>query len=72
MPAPIPDVANSSQAFAQWWSSRDMVKTRDRAMLRSAIAAGLVFKNGDLLFLTPAGREHRWAGTPPAKRRKSR
>jgi len=47
------DVVRDPAAFRRWWQRRDL--PNDRAILRAALAGGLVSKGGGLLFLTAAG-----------------
>jgi hypothetical protein len=51
--------------FQNWWQSRQPTYL-DPAMVKAAIAAGLVVRDGDLLRLTERGKAH----APPPRRRK--
>jgi hypothetical protein len=59
-------LADAAQ-FQSWWQSRQPAHL-DRAMVKAAIAAGLVAREGEMLALTERGKAH--APPPPPRRRK--
>jgi hypothetical protein len=58
----IDDIIGDPAKFAHWWQWRKP-RHLDTRIKAAAISAGLVFRVGDLLWLTAAGRETRRLAT---------